>query len=181
VQDSLQPACCFLIPYLIRNASLIANPERKEEHQSWAGVSNRNRDHPSSGIFPLAQDRHFLQTPLFLRSRTSVLSLPIPLRHRFFSVSTAQSTHDRALPYASPPSSRALMVRVLRRPSSCFSSHPSRGHTKHDPLRSRRHLLLQLLAFQNKTRVRKNVRTAAVCFPLVGHNVRKASRLFSKR
>ena len=129
---------------------------------------------------PVPMDHHFSRLH-FLRSRTSVLSLPIPLRHRFFSAPAAQSTHDRALPTTSSSSSRALVVRVLRRPSSCFSSHPSCGHTRHDPLRSRRHLLLQLLAFQNKTRVRENVRIAAVCFPLVGHNVRKASRHFSTR
>jgi hypothetical protein len=101
---------------------------------------------------------HYLFTRLsFLRSRTSVLSLPIPLRHRFFSGRPAEFAHDRPLPAAPAPSSRVLVVRVLRCSSSCFGSYRSCGHSSHDPLGARRHLLLQLLSFQNKTRVRKNV------------------------
>jgi hypothetical protein len=111
----------------------------------------------SPGIFHPPRTSSRLPETRLLRSRTSVLSLPIPLRHRFFSGRPAHFTHDRALPSTSSPPSRLFVVRVLRRPSSCFGSHRACGHSKHDPLRSRRHLLLQLLSFQNKTRVRKNV------------------------
>src|SRR5262249_29919077 len=116
--------------------------------------------------------------PFLLRSRTSVLNLPIRLRHRFFFETHSHSAYDRALPSSSPRSPRVLVVRLFRCASSCVCSHPPRGHAGRDPFCSRRRLLLQLRAIQNKVRLRENVRNSEVRFPLVGYFLRQTSRFF---
>src|SRR5215475_8190291 len=112
------------------------------------------------------------------RSRTSVLNLPIRPRHRFFSRTGAHSAHDRALPSPNPPPPRVLVVCFFGRASARVRFHPSRGHTRRNPLRSRRRLLLQMRPIQNEIRLHENVRNSEVCFPLVGHFLRKTSRVF---
>jgi hypothetical protein len=113
-----------------------------------------------------------------LRSRTSVLNLPIPLRHRFFSALATNFHHDCAFPSPNADPSRILVARIPRRTFSCFGSYPPGGHAKHGPLRPRGRLLLQLLSVEDKTRLLKNVRTSPLRFALVGHNMRQATRFF---
>src|SRR5262249_38336295 len=109
---------------------------------------------------------------------TSVLNLPIQLRHRFFFETRSHSAHDRALPSSCPPSPRVLMVRLFRSAAPRIRFDPPRGHTRRNPLCSRRRLLLQMCAIQNETGLRENVRNSEIRFPLVGHFLRKISRFF---
>jgi hypothetical protein len=151
--------------YFIVNKSLIKTSQFLNPNQSCPQVSNRNphspfRESPNSchssclcvlpclcGIFLL---KHF-------RPRTSVLNLPIPLRHRFFLKPRANSPHDRALPSPNSSPPRVLVVRLLRVSVARIRSDSSRGHTWRNPLCFHRRLLLQLLPFQNENRLRENV------------------------
>jgi len=92
-----------------------------------------------------------------VRPRTSVLNLPIPLRHRFFS--QPRSHFPRDCPTSSPglPSSDHSLVHILRRSTPRVSLDPSRRHPRHHAHRARRRLLLQMRSIQNKSGLYKNV------------------------
>ena len=91
------------------------------------------------------------------RPRTSVLNLPIPLRHRFFFPPPAHFPCDRLFPLPSFPSPSVAVDYFLAGGRSGFNLDPTRRHARHRAQRSRRRLLLQLLSLQSETGLRKNV------------------------
>ena len=143
--------------------------------QSISGILDAACFLPSVSSVPLWQSASSMFAPS--RPRTSVLNLPIPLRHRFFFRPRAHSAHDRAHATRLVPPPRLLVVCIFHRDLARLRSHPSRRHTRRNPLRSRRRLLLQVLSFKNEIRLHENLRTAPLRFALVGYFLCQTPRL----
>lgn len=114
-------------------------------------------------------------------SRTLVTESSAPSRYRFFHLFLPESSHG----VTSSLSPNRARRQVSRGPSRVVSSWPIQlPFCEHDPAGAAceaRYMLLPMRKLARPQRLHQNVRTAEVCFALVGENLRQASSQAARR